>query len=58
MHSESKSMLQALLLAERKAIGEERIEEYAWAGVLHLLALSGLHIGLIVELLLLLLSPL
>jgi competence protein ComEC len=58
LHSESKSMLQALLLAERKAIGEERIEEYAWAGVLHLLALSGLHIGLIVELLLLLLSPL
>ena len=55
---ESKGILQALLLAERKAIGEEQIENYARAGVLNLLALSGLHIGLLVELLLLLLSPL
>ena len=44
-------------MAERKAIGEDRIGDYARAGVLHLLALSGLHIGLIVELLLLILSP-
>lgn len=57
LRNESKGILQALLLAERKAIGEEQIEDYARAGVLHLLALSGLHIGLIVELLLLLLSP-
>jgi competence protein ComEC len=58
LQNESKGILQALLLAERKAIGEEQIEDYARAGVLHLLALSGLHIGLLVELLLLLLSPL
>ena len=58
LKNESKGILQALLLAERKAIGEEQIEDYARAGVLHLLALSGLHIGLLVELLLLLLSPL
>ena len=58
LRNESKGILKALLLAERKAIGEEQIEDYARAGVLHLLALSGLHIGLLVELLLLLLSPL
>ena len=57
LQPESKGILKALLLAERKAIGEDRIEDYARAGVLHLLALSGLHIGLIVELLLLILSP-
>lgn len=55
---ESKGMLQALLLAERKTINTELIDQYARAGVIHLLALSGLHIGLIVEILLVLFWPL
>lgn len=58
LNEQSKAMLQALLLAERSSLGSEQINQYAKAGILHLLALSGLHIGLIVELLLIVLSPL
>lgn len=58
LNEQAKAMLQALLLAERSSIGSEQIDQYAKAGIIHLLALSGLHIGLIVELLLIFLTPL
>ncbi len=58
LNEEAKAMLQAILLAERSSIGSEQLDQYAKAGIIHLLALSGLHIGLIVELLLVILIPL
>lgn len=55
---ESKGMLNALLLGKRKALGEEILTAYTHAGVIHLLALSGLHVGLLVLILMYLLKPL
>lgn len=42
------SILGALLLGESAAVGAEVRERYARAGVSHVLAISGLHIGLVV----------
>jgi competence protein ComEC len=58
LSSESQAMLKALLFAERNALEEGIIKDYAKAGVIHLLALSGLHIGLFVGLLMWILLPL
>ena len=54
----SQGMLKALLFAERNALDDTLIQNYAHAGVVHLLALSGLHLGLFVGFLLYLLKPL
>ncbi|MDA8612203.1 ComEC/Rec2 family competence protein [Flavobacteriaceae bacterium] len=51
-------MVNALLLGKRKALGEEILTAYTHAGVIHLLALSGLHVGLLVLILMYLLKPL
>ncbi len=48
----------ALLLGERQFISSELQQDYANAGVIHILAVSGLHIGIIVLLLHFLLKPL
>jgi competence protein ComEC len=58
LSSSSQGMLKALLFADRNALDEKIKNDYAKAGVIHLLALSGLHIGLIVGLLLIVLKPL
>ncbi|MGA1775585.1 MAG: ComEC/Rec2 family competence protein [Flavobacteriaceae bacterium] len=58
LNPESKGVIYALLLAERNAVEPELIDAFAKAGVIHLLALSGLHIGLFVEVFLILLAPL
>ena len=58
LNEESKAMLHALLLADRGELDTSLIEDYTDAGIIHLLALSGLHIGLFVGFLMLLLYPL
>lgn len=38
-------MMQALIYGERKHISEETLQHYQEGGVIHLLAISGLHVG-------------
>ncbi|WP_078413835.1 DNA internalization-related competence protein ComEC/Rec2 [Priestia abyssalis] len=38
-------MMQALIYGERKYISEETLQHYQEGGVIHLLAISGLHVG-------------
>ncbi|MBU9722526.1 MULTISPECIES: DNA internalization-related competence protein ComEC/Rec2 [Bacillaceae] len=44
---ETSALMAALVFGERSFIPKERIEGYRMLGVLHLLAVSGLHVGLI-----------
>ena len=43
----TRGFLQALLYGERKNISEEILNSYQLLGVIHLIAISGLHIGLL-----------
>ncbi|MFB9056975.1 ComEC/Rec2 family competence protein [Mariniflexile ostreae] len=52
------AIINALLLGQREDISDQIYTNYKNAGVLHILALSGLHIGIILWLLTLLLKPL
>lgn len=45
--AESKGIIKALLLGVRHDIQEETYQEYIDAGAVHILAISGLHIGII-----------
>ena len=40
-------VINALLLGQRKEVSETLLEDYARAGAIHILAISGLHIGII-----------
>ena len=51
------AILQALLLGQRQDISPEIYSNYAAAGVIHILAVSGLHVGIILLLLNQLLKP-
>ncbi len=55
---ETKSIINALLLGQRQDISEELYTSYAQAGAIHILAISGLHIGIILLLLNSFLRPL
>ncbi len=46
-HDEPRALLRALLLGERHAISGETREQFARTGLLHLLAVSGLHVLLV-----------
>lgn len=55
---EELSVIQALLLGQRNDISEETYNNYKNAGAVHILAVSGLHVGILLLLLQFLLSPL
>lgn len=55
---ETKHYIIALLLGDRKHIDQQTRSEYSYAGLSHVLALSGLHIGIIMIFIWLLLWPL
>ena len=50
------AVINALLLGERKEISRELLTDYSNAGAIHILAVSGLHVGIIMMLLLKLFS--
>ncbi|MBJ2174033.1 ComEC family competence protein [Aureibaculum sp. A20] len=52
------AIINALLLGQRKEISKEIIENYQNAGAIHILAVSGLHVGIILLLLNFLFKPL
>ncbi len=52
------AIIQALLLGQRQEISQEIYSNYAAAGVIHILAVSGLHVGIILLLLNRVLQPL
>lgn len=51
------AIIQALLLGQRQEISQETYNNYAAAGVIHILAVSGLHVGIILLLLKRLIRP-
>lgn len=58
LQAESKALVLALVLGNKADLSEERITQYKRAGAMHLLAISGLHIGVILMLLRFLVAPL
>jgi competence protein ComEC len=55
---QQRAIMQALLLGERKDIDAELYRQYAAAGAIHILAVSGLHVGILFLIFSRLLSPL
>ena len=52
------AVLSALLLGQRQAVSKELLSHYAAAGAIHILAISGLHVGIILLILSFLFAPL
>ncbi|RKL68651.1 DNA internalization-related competence protein ComEC/Rec2 [Salipaludibacillus neizhouensis] len=44
---ETSALISALVFGERSYMNEERLEQFRQLGVLHLLAVSGLHVGIV-----------
>lgn len=55
---ESAELLQALLLGDRSGLDEKRLAEFRDAGVAHALAVSGMHVGVLSTIIILLTIPL
>ena len=55
---QERAIIQALLLGERNSIEKDLQSQYAAAGALHILAVSGLHVGILFLMLSRLFSPL
>lgn len=51
-------IINALLLGQRQEVSKELVESYTKAGAIHILAISGLHVGIILWILSLILKPL
>ncbi len=58
IETEERSIIQALVLGQRKDIDTKTYSDYAAAGAIHILAVSGLHVGILFLLLSGLLKPL
>ncbi len=56
--SKSKAIIDALILGQRLELDKETIADYSNAGVIHILAISGLHISIIYFFIVFLLKPL
>ncbi len=52
------SIIQALVLGQKKDISKQMYREYAAAGAIHILAVSGLHVGIVYFIFLFIFSPL
>ena len=52
------SIINALLLGQRQEVSKELIEDYTKAGAIHILAISGLHVGIILLIINFVLKPL
>jgi competence protein ComEC len=52
------AVIKALVLGQRNDVSKELLEEYTNAGAIHILAVSGLHVGIILMLLSFVLKPL
>ena len=51
------AVIQALVLGQKRALDKQLYQRYAAAGVIHILAVSGLHVGILYAILLVLLAP-
>ncbi len=58
LHLEPRSMIEALVLGQRQNVDPEITKSFRDAGVIHILALSGLHVGIILYILQFLTQPL
>lgn len=47
LSSESNALIAAMVFGNRNTLSKEKINEFGDAGILHILAISGLHIGLL-----------
>jgi competence protein ComEC len=56
--SKTKALIDALLLGQRVALDKETLADYTNAGVIHVLAISGLHISVLYFFLIFILRPL
>lgn len=56
-NQEERSILFALLLGQRQEVSKQQLKDYASAGAIHILAISGLHIGILLILLSFVLKP-
>ncbi len=58
LKSSERAIIQALVLGEKKDLEKNLYQAYAAAGAVHILAVSGLHVGIIYGILLFLFTPL
>ncbi len=57
LKTDERAIIQALVLGEKKDIDKSLYTEYAAAGAVHILAVSGLHVGILYVIILFLLKP-
>lgn len=57
LKTDERAIIQALVLGEKKDINKNLYNEYAAAGAVHILAVSGLHVGILYAILAFLLKP-
>lgn len=55
--SENKTVAKALLLGQKEDLDKDTLRTYSSAGAMHVLAVSGLHVGIIMYILMFLLKP-